>query len=162
MNEKIGIRNVAKIGIADIDVYNANRKKFEEIIPKNAVNARIRVGVFFDGTGNNADNSDMVYYYHKDKFRDNFPIDTTDVPKYKHKGFKVKSDSSYWNSYSNVRLLHDIYEEEYLMIIKKNQKILIITFNYECMFKALVPSKILKTIKRARVLAKATEALLLV
>lgn len=122
MNEKIGIRNVAKIGIADIDVYNANRKKFEEIIPKNAVNARIQVGVFFDGTGNNADNSDMVYYYHKDKFRDNFPIDTTDVPKYKHKGFKVKSDSSYWNSYSNVRLLHDIYEERVFDDNKKESK----------------------------------------
>jgi hypothetical protein len=112
MKQNIGIRNFAQIGIADIDVYNTNRKKLEGIIPKNAVNARIRVGVFFDGTGNNADNSDTVYYDYKDKFTKEFAIDTTKVPEYKHKGFKVKSDSSYWNSYSNVRLLHDIYEEK--------------------------------------------------
>lgn len=111
MSKKIDIRKIPQIGVTDIDVYNTNKRKFDDVIPKNAANARIRVGVFFDGTGNNGDNSDAIYYKHKEKLPKDFPIDTTKIPKYKHKGFEVKSDSSYWNSYSNVKLLYDIYEE---------------------------------------------------
>jgi hypothetical protein len=35
-SKQIGIRNVAKIGIADIDVYNTNKRKFDGLPPKNA------------------------------------------------------------------------------------------------------------------------------
>ncbi len=100
----IANRNVSPIGVSNIDVYNTNKRKYENFAPKYAEKVRIRIGVFFDGTGNNSFNSDTVYY------KQSKPIDTTDFPKLKHKGFEVLSDSSYWNRYSNVRLLHDLYE----------------------------------------------------
>lgn len=69
------------------------------------------IGVFFDGTGNNRFNSDLVYYKHLDK--NNNVIEEqykkTNV-KGKKKNFTVDTDSSYWNPYSNIVLLHDLYK----------------------------------------------------
>jgi hypothetical protein len=61
----IGIRDIASIGIANIDVYHTNNQKNKDIIPKNAIKLKLRIGVFFDGTGNNGYNSDAVYYKHE-------------------------------------------------------------------------------------------------
>jgi hypothetical protein len=106
----IGIRDIAQIGIADIDVYHTNNQKNKDIIPKNAIKLKLRIGVFFDGTGNNGYNSDAVYYK-LDNFKNKLPINIENIPEVKHKGFKVETDSSYFNRYSNVKLLHDIYKE---------------------------------------------------
>ncbi|HLP65512.1 phospholipase effector Tle1 domain-containing protein [Flavobacterium sp.] len=69
------------------------------------------IGVFFDGTGNNRFNSDLVYYKHLDK--NNNVIEQEYKPtkvKSKKKDFIAETDSSYWNPYSNVALLHDLYK----------------------------------------------------
>jgi len=102
----IGIGNIASIGVADIDVYNTGKRKLEAIKLKNATKIKIRVGVFFDGTGNNGFNSDAIYYTKKP------PLTQDDIKAEEHKGFDVETDTSYWNPYSNVKLLHDIYEEK--------------------------------------------------
>lgn len=103
---KIGIRNIAQIGVADIDVYGTKRKLLDNTIPKNAEKVKLRIGVFFDGTGNNGYNSDAVYY------NQSLPIDETQNLKIKHNGFEVKGNSSYLNRYSNVKLLYDLYENK--------------------------------------------------
>lgn len=102
----IGIGNIASIGVADIDVYNTDKRKLEAIKLKNTTKVKIRVGVFFDGTGNNGFNSDAIYY------KKVLPLTTDNIETEKHEGFDVETDTSYWNSYSNVKLLHDIYEEK--------------------------------------------------
>jgi hypothetical protein len=102
----IGIRNIPKIGVADIDVYNTNKRKFDGLPPKNAEKVKLRVGVFFDGTGNNSYNSDAVYYDNTLKK----PLNSEKEYEVKHKGFIAKNGSSYFNRYSNVKLLHDLYE----------------------------------------------------
>lgn len=104
----IGIKNPADIGISDIDVYGTNEKKYEAF--ERTEKVKLRIGVFFDGTGNNKFNSDSVYYnkkYHKELLKEN------DIKKIKgFKSFVIESGSSYWNSYSNIVLLHDLYEEK--------------------------------------------------
>jgi Uncharacterized alpha/beta hydrolase domain (DUF2235) len=102
----IGISIVAPIGLADIDVYNTNKRKFDDFPPKYAEKVKIRIGVFFDGTGNNSYNSDVVYY------KQSRPIDTENLPEIRYKGFDVKPDYSYWNRYTNIKLLYDLYEEK--------------------------------------------------
>jgi hypothetical protein len=96
----IGIRNVAQIGVADIDVYGTKRKLLDNTIPKNAEKVKLRIGVFFDGTGNNGFNSDAVYYKQELPFKNPNDIEV------KHKGFDVAKDSSYFNPYSNVKLFY--------------------------------------------------------
>lgn len=56
----IGIRNIADIGVADIDIYGTNSKKYKAY--ERTEKIKLRIGVFFDGTGNNRFNSDSVYY----------------------------------------------------------------------------------------------------
>lgn len=80
----IGIKNPADIGISDIDVYGTNEKKYEAF--ERTEKVKLRIGVFFDGTGNNKFNSDSVYYnkkYHKELLKEN------DIKKIK--GFKALS-----------------------------------------------------------------------
>jgi hypothetical protein len=102
--KRIDIRSIPKIGVADIDVYGTKRKLLDNTIPKNAEKVKLRIGVFFDGTGNNGFNSDAVYYMQKR------PLESPNKLKVEHKGFDVPTDSSYFNPYSNVQLLHDLYE----------------------------------------------------
>lgn len=78
------------------------------------------IGMFFDGTGNNKLNSDQVYYKNLDN--KNLVKDSTRQKQLmlsgkKNTKFKVATDSSYWNPYSNVALLHDLYKTE---IVKKD------------------------------------------
>ncbi|CAM4341452.1 phospholipase effector Tle1 domain-containing protein [Flavobacterium terrigena] len=78
---------------------------------KNKTKVDFIIGVFFDGTGNNRFNSDLVYYKHLDK---NNNVIENQYKKTKVKGkkkdFMVDTDSSYWNPYSNIVLLHDLYK----------------------------------------------------
>ncbi|HEX9981604.1 MAG TPA: DUF2235 domain-containing protein [Flavobacterium sp.] len=69
------------------------------------------IGMFFDGTCNNKYNSDSRYYKNiisKDLLFKSIP----EVKKLEtSKGtISIDSDSSYWNSYSNIALLHDMYK----------------------------------------------------
>lgn len=103
----IGIKSPAYIGISDIDVYGTNPRKYEAF--ERTEKVKLRIGVFFDGTGNNRFNSDSVYYnkrYHKELLKEN------DIKKIEgFKSFVIESGSSYWNSYSNITLLYDLYQE---------------------------------------------------
>jgi len=104
----IGIRNIADIGVADIDVYGADKNKYEAF--KKIEEVKLRIGVFFDGTGNNRYNSDSVYY---NKKYSNPPLEVDKIDQIKNlKSFVIESGSSYWNNYSNIALLHDLYEEK--------------------------------------------------
>ena len=59
--KRIDLQKPAQIGIANIDVYGTGKKISDNTIPKNAVKVKLRIGVFFDGTGNNGFNFYMVY-----------------------------------------------------------------------------------------------------
>lgn len=68
------------------------------------------IGVFFDGTANNRFNSETVYY---DKLnRDNIVYSKIPQKKTLKNGEVIENDDSYWNPYSNIVLLHDLYEEK--------------------------------------------------
>lgn len=98
--EKIDIRKLSKIGVSNIKQKASS--KTEKV--------KLRIGVFFDGTGNNRYNSDQVYYNPK---YSKLPLDEKEIKESKinFKSFIIESGSSYWNSYSNVALLYDLYEE---------------------------------------------------
>ena len=53
--KRIDIRKPAQIGIANIYFYGTRKQLLDNTIPKNAVKVKLRIGVFFDGTGNNDD-----------------------------------------------------------------------------------------------------------
>lgn len=104
----IGIRNLADIGVADVDPYGTNKRKYKAFEKTEKV--QLRIGVFFDGTGNNRYNSDTVYY---DPKYSKPPLEQDKIEKIRNfKSFVIESGSSYWNTYSNIALLHDLYEEK--------------------------------------------------
>ncbi|MFY8188897.1 MAG: phospholipase effector Tle1 domain-containing protein [Flavobacterium sp.] len=77
------------------------------------------IGMFFDGTGNNMLNSDQVYYKNLDNknlVKDSARQKQLMLSGKKNTKFKVATDSSYWNPYSNVALLHDLYKTEGLYL----------------------------------------------
>jgi len=89
--------------------------------PEESVN--VFVGMFFDGTGNNRFNSESVYY---SKIKSNNDrLSTTDIPanelteitvqdenkNEKKVKVKITDRDSYWNPYSNVAKLYDLYKE---------------------------------------------------
>lgn len=90
----------------------------------------LTIGVFFDGTLNNKFNSDKVYYkklnsknFIEDKIPDEITIKVKDKKTKKVVDKTIEKDSSYWNPYSNVALLHDIYKEENIEGRVENNKI---------------------------------------
>lgn len=104
----IGIRNLADIGVTDVDPYETDKRKYNAFGRTEKV--KLRIGVFFDGTGNNRFNSDSVYY---NKKYSNPPLEEDKIAQIKNlKSFVIESGSSYWNNYSNIALLHDLYEEK--------------------------------------------------
>ncbi|MBP7173020.1 MAG: DUF2235 domain-containing protein [Cloacibacterium sp.] len=72
---------------------------------------RLRIGVFFDGTGNNKFNSDEAYYKQELPINDKKPPKVNVTPK-DGKPFEAEANTSYWNAYTNITLLHDLYEEK--------------------------------------------------
>jgi hypothetical protein len=76
------------------------------------------IGMFFDGTGNNKLNSDQVYYKNLDNknlVKESARQKQLMLSGKKNK-FEVTTDSSYWNPYSNVALLHDLYKTKELYL----------------------------------------------
>ena len=93
----------------------------EEEQPKGSVN--IYVGMFFDGTGNNRFNSDTIYYAELAKQGGKIKAESippkasyTKTNKNMDKVENVKVEytdrDSYWNPYSNVAKLFDLYKEQ--------------------------------------------------
>lgn len=85
---------------------------------ENAVN--VYVGMFFDGTGNNRFNSETEYYSKINSNNIKYVANTipahavktiTDVNG-KVTKIKISDRDSYWNPYSNVVKLYDLYKEE--------------------------------------------------
>lgn len=89
--------------------------------PEGSVN--IFVGMFFDGTGNNRFNSDSVYYSKikssADKLKaEDIPVNQeTEIivedenKKQKKVKVKITDRDSYWNPYSNVAKMYELYRE---------------------------------------------------
>ena len=84
--------------------------------PENSVN--IYVGMFFDGTGNNRFNSEGLYYTKVNSNEGFIPekgikesfeaiVEVNGIPK----KVTITDRDSYWNPYSNVVKLHDIYKD---------------------------------------------------
>lgn len=99
-----------------------NNQKIDEINNKSEFEIKIDfvIGVFFDGTGNNRFNSDLIYYKHLDKQKNVIESEYKPIKvKGEKKDFIAKTDSSYWNPYSNVALLHDLYK---VGLDEKNKK----------------------------------------
>lgn len=100
--EKIDIRKLSKIGVSNPKQKASS--KTEKV--------KLRIGVFFDGTGNNSFNSDRAYYKH---YKDGTSIIEDQIKTLNvNVSFSPKPDSnsSYWNSYSNIALLYNLYKEE--------------------------------------------------
>jgi hypothetical protein len=93
-----------------------------EATADDAVN--VYIGMFFDGTGNNRYNSEKTYYSQinsSDKFykADTIPSNFKFVKTVKDKNnkevevkVKVSNRDSYWNPYSNIAKLFDLYKEK--------------------------------------------------
>ena len=92
----------------------------EDKQPEGSVN--IYVGMFFDGTGNNRFNSDTIYYTELAKQggkikAESIPAKASytkvnkDVDKEENVKVEYTDRDSYWNPYSNVAKLFDLYKE---------------------------------------------------
>jgi hypothetical protein len=88
--------------------------------PEGSVN--VYIGMFFDGTGNNRFNSDKTYYskikssemyYKGDTIPEHFEFIKTNKDQQNEVNVKVKvaDRDSYWNPYSNIAKLFDLYKE---------------------------------------------------
>lgn len=104
-------------------------KKYVPPQPEGSVN--VYIGMFFDGTGNNRYNSDKTYYskinsseayYKADTIPEHFKIIKTVRDKQQKEvnvEVKVADRDSYWNPYSNIAKLFDLYKEVKIMDNKK-------------------------------------------
>ena len=108
-------------------IYDSKTKSTPTHQPENSVN--VYVGMFFDGTGNNRFNSEYLYYNRVKSNKDSIPaIDIEDSFPAKIlvngvvKDVKITDRDSYWNPYSNVVKLHDIYREEKGRLIDEKSK----------------------------------------
>jgi len=92
-----------------------------EYQPENTIT--LYIGMFFDGTGNNRFNSESLYYTKVKGNNDR--IKSSEIPtqlsftltpeKIKEKDISkinISNRDSYWNPYSNIVKLHDLYKEK--------------------------------------------------
>lgn len=110
-------------GFIDYFAENYTYGEPEKYVPKQPEDSvNVFVGMFFDGTGNNRFNSDNVYY---SKIKNNTDrINPKDIPanketeitiedkdkKSKKTKVKITDRDSYWNPYSNIAKLFDLYK----------------------------------------------------
>lgn len=111
-------------GFIDYFAENYTYGEPEKYVPKQPEDSvNVFVGMFFDGTGNNRFNSESVYY---SKIKSNgHRLSATDIPANQLKEITVQDENknekkvnvkitdrdSYWNPYSNVAKLYDLYKE---------------------------------------------------
>ncbi|WP_163397611.1 T6SS phospholipase effector Tle1-like catalytic domain-containing protein [Flavobacterium fluviatile] len=111
----VGDQEGVKLGV--------NPEKLTINYVENNDSVNVYIGMFFDGTGNNRYNSEKTYYSKvdsSDKFykADTIPSSFKFVKTVKNKNneevnvkVKVTDRDSYWNPYSNVAKLFDLYKE---------------------------------------------------
>ncbi|WP_125718792.1 T6SS phospholipase effector Tle1-like catalytic domain-containing protein [Flavobacterium ustbae] len=88
------------------------------IPPKKVTKTKdLTIGVFFDGTNNNKNNTKAKEYYNKRaKGRKLTPEETISAEAYKKHGLD-KESSSYYNAWSNVARLSDAYPEKDMVYV---------------------------------------------
>ncbi len=123
LRKEVSAKGIITILNKDNALFAEDVEDIMGLAPKAKPKVHFTIGMFFDGTGNNRFNSDAVYYQNliDDKdygkivnekyYKDNERLLVTDPETRKSNTIKVTTDSSYWNPYSNVVLLHDLYEE---------------------------------------------------
>ncbi|MCV9929063.1 DUF2235 domain-containing protein [Flavobacterium sp. LS1R49] len=121
---KSGIKFISgkQIEISAPETTYGEPEKYVPKQPEGSVN--VYVGMFFDGTGNNRFNSEKTYYskinsnetYYK---ADTIPASFRFIKTVRNKDqkevnveVKVADRDSYWNPYSNIVKLHDLYKEK--------------------------------------------------
>nr|WP_294923490.1 DUF2235 domain-containing protein [uncultured Flavobacterium sp.] len=118
-------KKIKTVGDQDGVKLDVQPEKLKVEATENDDSVNVYVGMFFDGTGNNMGNSDSMYYT---KLQ-NGMIKSKDIPQEsKHtvsilengntvtKTIDITDRDSYWNPYSNVAKLFQLYQEE------KNEK----------------------------------------
>ena len=101
------------------ELFNEEIENLTGLFPPKKTKVHFTIGLFFDGTGNNRFNSEANYY----KKLNASNLVYKEIPplleiKTEFGSIKIDNTSSYWNSYSNVVLLHDLYKEENKNLLK--------------------------------------------
>lgn len=116
-------KKIKTVGDQDGVKLDVKPEKLKVEATENDDSVNVYVGMFFDGTGNNRYNSEKTYYSKitsGDKFykSDTIPSSFKFIKKVKDKDnkeidvkVKVADRDSYWNPYSNVAKLFDLYKE---------------------------------------------------
>jgi putative rhs element vgr protein len=92
-----------------------------EYQPENTI--ILYIGMFFDGTGNNRFNSESLYYTkvkgNNDRIKSSeiptqlsFTLTPEKIKKKDISKINISNRDSYWNPYSNIVKLHDLYKEK--------------------------------------------------
>lgn len=93
------------------ELFNEEIENVTGLFPPKKTKVHFTIGLFFDGTGNNRFNSEANYYKKLNAsnlvYKEIPPLLEINT---KFGSIKIDNSSSYWNSYSNVVLLHDLYE----------------------------------------------------
>lgn len=112
------------------ELFNEEIENLTGFSSKKKTKVHFTIGLFFDGTGNNRYNSESNYY----KSINNNKLVFKKIPATReietNSGTKIKidNDSSYWNPYSNVVLLHDLYKEDSMELFGSNNGQINVTF----------------------------------
>ncbi len=96
-------------------------KRPPEYQPENTI--ILYIGMFFDGTGNNRFNSESLYYTkvkgNNDRIKSSeipiqlsFTLTPEKIKKKDISKINISNRDSYWNPYSNIVKLHDLYKEK--------------------------------------------------
>lgn len=133
-------KNLQQLSVESFIALLAEQKSVfkDSTISASASTAKKRVhftiGMFFDGTGNNRFNSEFNYYKYVNSA--NKRLNGKQIPQEAtamvndEKTITIKSDDSYWNPYSNIALLHDLYKEENMGVKNDNGEIYITLKQY--------------------------------
>ncbi|OXE96503.1 putative alpha/beta hydrolase family protein DUF2235 [Flavobacterium araucananum] len=77
----------------------------------------LTIGIFFDGTNNNKNNTNAKEYYDKRARGEKLtPKETISAEAYRKNG-QDKTSSSYYNAWSNVARLHDAYPDKFAVYV---------------------------------------------
>lgn len=105
------------------ELFNEEIENLTGLFPPKKTKVHFTIGLFFDGTGNNRFNSEAGYYKKLNAsnlvYKETQPLKEIET---RFGTIKIDNASSYWNPYSNVVLMHDLYKEENTdLIINKGE-----------------------------------------